>query len=205
APPDRFVDAMRNAGIGDDTTVIAYDGGDFPYAARLVWMLQYYGHDAATILSGGIEAWMAAGLRRETEIPLRDVQDFTTRVRPQLRATRDEVLDIAEGRSDAQLLSVLGDGAYAMRTSDIPGASRLSCSLLFDEMSGGRLADRERLRELTGGLDPHRRTITFCSNGVSAAGAYIALRASGFTNVAVYEGSLADWTHHRLPTVTKTR
>lgn len=201
APANRFADAMRNAGIGDDTTVVAYDGGEFPYAARLVWMLQYYGHDAATILNGGIDAWMRAGLPRETEIPVRDVREFTPRVRPELRAVREEVLAVVERRSDAQLLSVLGDAAYAMRDRDIPVARRLSCSLLFDEIEGGRLISSERLASVTADLDPHKRTIAFCSNGVSAAGAYVALRAAGFSDVAVYDGSLADWTHHNLPTV----
>jgi thiosulfate/3-mercaptopyruvate sulfurtransferase len=201
APPKRFADAMTNAGIGDDTTVIAYDGGDFPYAARLVWMLHYYGHQAAAILDGGIDAWMRAGLPRESEIPLRDVQDFTPRVHPERRATYEEVLDVVERRSDAQLLSVLGDAAYAMRDRDIPRARRLSCSLLFDEVEGGRLISSDRLASLTAGLEPGKRTIAYCSNGVSAAGAYVALRTVGFTNVAVYDGSLADWTHHNSPTV----
>src|SRR5579885_603832 len=120
APANRFADVMRSAGIGDDTTIVAYDGGEFPYAARLVWMLHYYGHDAAAILNGGIDAWMRAGLPRETEIPERDVREFTPCVREQLRATCEEVLDVVEARSDAQLLSVLGDAAYAMRDSDIP-------------------------------------------------------------------------------------
>ena len=203
APPNRFADAMRNAGIGNDTTVVAYDGGEFPYAGRLAWMLHYYGHDAARILNGGIDAWVRAGRPRETEVPVRDVQDFTPRVRPELRATREEVADVVEERSDAQLLSVLGDAAYAMRDRDIPAARRLSCSLLFDETDGGRLISSERLASLTAELDPQKRTITFCSNGVSAAGAYCALRTAGFTNVAVYDGSLADWTHHNLPTAAK--
>lgn len=201
APPDRFADAMRNAGIGNETTVVAYDGGEFPYAARMVWMLHYYGHDAATILNGGIEAWMRAGLARETEIPVRDVQEFTPRVRPELRATCDEVLDVVERRSGAQLLSVLPDAAYAMRDRDIPAARRLSCSLLFDEMEGGRLRTSDRLASVTAGLDARKRTITFCSNGVSAAGAYVALRAADFCDVAVYDGSWAEWTHRNLPTI----
>ncbi len=201
APAERFANAMQTAGIGDDTLVIAYDNGEFPYAARLVWMLHYYGHDAAAVLAGGIDAWIAAALPRETEVPARDVAQFTPRIRPELRASRGEVLDVVEGRSDAQLLSVLGDAAYAMRECDIPRSRRLSCSALFDETNGGRLISPEGLASLTTGLDPYKRTITFCSNGVSAAGAYVALRAADFSDVAVYDGSLADWSHHKLPTV----
>lgn len=205
APPQRFADVVGNAGIGNSTTVIAYDGGDVTYAARLVWMFHYYGHDAAAILTGGIEAWTDAGLMRVSEIPAPDEQRFTPHVRPQLRASREEVLDVAEGRSDAQLLSVSSETAYAMRDREIAGARRLSCSQLLDEAHGARLAPLERLHELTADLDSHKRTITFCGNGVSAAGAYFALLAAGFTDVAVYDGSWAEWSHDNLPTVPKAR
>ena len=204
APPRRFADVLENAGIGDRTTVVAYDGGEPPYAARLIWMLNYYGHDAAAILSGGIDAWIQAGLGRATEIPSRRPQRFTPEQRPRLRADREEVLDVAQGRSDAQLLSVSADLAYDMRNQEIPQARRLSCSQLFDERQGGKPATLERLKELTAGLDSRKRTITYCGNGVSAAGAYVALRAAGFTDVAVYDGSWADWSHHKLPTVVKS-
>ena len=200
APPQRFAAVAGNAGIGNTTTVIAYDGGDAPYAARLVWMFHYYGHDEAAILTGGIDAWIAAGLARVSEIPSLDAQQFAPRLRPQLRASREEVLEIAKGRSDVQLLSVWSATAYAMRDREIVGARHLSWSQLFDEAHGGRLAPIDKLRELTADLDPHRRTITYCGNGVNAAGAYFALLAVGFTDVAVYDGSWAEWSHDKLPT-----
>ena len=204
APPQRFAEVIGAAGIGNDVTVIAYDGGDVSYAARLVWMLHYYGHDDAAILDGGIDAWIAAGLPRASEIPSPDIVAFTPHVRERLRAGREEVLDVAQGRSDAQLLSVSSDLAYGMRNREIPHARRLSCSQLFDERDGGRLASAERLRELTAAFDPNKRTITYCGNGVSSAGAYVALRVAGFTDVAVYDGSWAEWDHANLPTVAKT-
>lgn len=203
APAARFAEVLGNAGIGAGTTVAAYDGGEPPYAARLVWMLNYYGHETAAILSGGIDAWIAAALPRATEILSRMPQRFVPQPRPQLRASREEVLAVAEGRSDAQLLSVSADLAYAKRNHEIPHARRLSCSQLFDEMHGGKPASVQRVCELTADLDPHKRTITYCGNGVSAAGAYVALRAAGFTDVAVYDGSWADWSHHKLPIVPK--
>jgi len=194
AAPQRFAEVVGSVGIGDTTAVIAYDGGDEPYAARMVWMFHYYGHERAAILSGGIEAWIAAGLPRASEVPSREVQRFTPCVRPQLRATREEVIEIAEGRSDAQLLSVFAEAVYAMRNREIAGARRLPPE---------QLLDAAQLRRVTADLDRQKRTITFCANGVSAAGAYFSLIAAGFTDVAVYDGSWAEWKHDNLPTVLK--
>src|SRR5579872_5349076 len=61
ADPQRFAAVAGAAGIGDLTHVIAYDEGNVPYAARMVWMLRYYGHDDAAILAGGLRDWLAAG------------------------------------------------------------------------------------------------------------------------------------------------
>ena len=54
--PEVFAAGMREAGIGDDDVVIAYDDDSGAICARLVWMLRVTGH-AAALLDGGIAAW----------------------------------------------------------------------------------------------------------------------------------------------------
>jgi thiosulfate/3-mercaptopyruvate sulfurtransferase len=205
AGSQRFADVMAANGIGDDTYVVAYDAGDAPYAARMVWMLRYYGHDDVAILEGGLPAWQAAGGAIVTAVPVFARAHFTPRERPALRATRDEVLAVAEGRSNAQLLETQRDGTYAQRDRDIPNTVRLSASDLLEDARGGRLAEPARLAELIAraGLDRTKRTICSCGSGVGASGAYVALIDAGFTDVAVYDGSWMEWSHDGLPTVAK--
>ena len=205
APPDLFARVMGAHGIGDDTIVIAYDAGTIPFAARLVWMLRYYGHDEAYVLAGGFPAWTAAGYPVKTDVPAYPPATFTPRPHPELRASRDEVLAIAEGRSAAQLLETQRDQTYAQRDRDITGAVRLSGNLLLEDARGGRVADSATLDRLVReiGLDKHARTVVSCGSGVSASGAWLALREAGFDNVAVYDGSWMEWEHDALPTVPK--
>jgi thiosulfate/3-mercaptopyruvate sulfurtransferase len=207
APPEAFARALGQRGIGDGARIVAYDEGATPYAARFLWMARYYGHDDVRVLAGGLPAWVAAGGELTTEVPSFAPQTFTPRVRPALRATRDEVLAVAEGRSGAQLLETQRDSTYALREEDIAGAQRLSGSLLLEDARGGRLADRATIDRLVDGLglDRAKRTIVSCGSGVSASGAYVALAANGFRDVAVYDGSWLEWTHHGLPTVPKVR
>jgi thiosulfate/3-mercaptopyruvate sulfurtransferase len=205
AGPERFAEVMEANGIGDDTFVIAYDAGDVPYAARMVWMLRYYGHDDVAILAGGLPAWTAAGHPLTTDVPRFPRAAFTTRERPALRASREDVIAIAEGRSGVQFLETQRDGTYAQRDQDIPNSVRLSASDLLEDSRGGRIAERARLDDLVAkaGLDKSKRTIVSCGSGVGASGAYLALCEAGFTNVAVYDGSWMEWSHDRLPTVPK--
>jgi len=68
APPELFARVMGEHGIGDDTIVLAYDAGTIPFAARLVWMLRYYGHDEAYVIAGGFPAWAGAGYPVKTDV-----------------------------------------------------------------------------------------------------------------------------------------
>jgi thiosulfate/3-mercaptopyruvate sulfurtransferase len=205
APPDRFAAVMSASGIGDGTLVVAYDEGNVPYGARLVWMLRYYGHDDAAILAGGLAALTAAGHALTADVPAFPRAAFTARERPALRASRDDVIAVAQGRSGVQFLETQRDGTYAQRDRDIPNAVRLSASDLLEDARGGRIAGRARLDELVAkaGLDKAKRTIVSCGSGVGASGAYLALLEAGFTNVGVYDGSWMEWSHDELPTVPK--
>ena len=61
-PDDRVLGAKLAAmGINADTLVIAYDDSRFGFAARLWWLLRYYGHDRVALLDGGYTNWTKAG------------------------------------------------------------------------------------------------------------------------------------------------
>jgi len=207
APPEAFARTLGACGIGDATTIVAYDDGDVPYAARFVWMCRYYGHDDVRVLAGGLAEWRANGGTVTADVPAYPPATFTPRTRPQLRASREDVLAVADGRSDAQLLETQRDTTYALRDRDIAGAVRLSGSLLLQDVRGGRVAAPETLHRLIDGaaLDRSKRTIVSCGSGVSASGAYLALLEAGFTDLAVYDGSWMEWQHDGLPTVAKPR
>ena len=65
APPDflptpaEFEALMTRLGIGPDTRVVAYDERGGIYAARLWWILNYYGHTNVALLNGGWTKWAA--------------------------------------------------------------------------------------------------------------------------------------------------
>ena len=168
-------------------------------------MMRYYGHDDVAILAGGLPAWTASGGTLTTDVPRFPRAAFTPRERPALRASREDVIAIAQGRSGVQFLETQRDGTYAQRDRDIPNAVRLSASDLLEDAHGGRIAARARLDELISqaGLDKSKRTIVSCGSGVGASGAYLALCEAGFSNVAVYDGSWMEWSHDQLPTVPK--
>src|SRR3954469_17086258 len=58
-----FAVAAARAGIGQSSTVVAYDEAGEGGAARLWWLLRHFGHESQAVLDGGLRGWRAMGGR----------------------------------------------------------------------------------------------------------------------------------------------
>ena len=66
APPQEARALFEPMGVGDGTPVIAYDRTRSRDAARLWWVLSYYGHSDVSVLNGGWKKWTLEGRRTAT-------------------------------------------------------------------------------------------------------------------------------------------
>src|SRR3954470_23805812 len=57
--PAAFEEMMSKLGIADGTRVIVYDERGGIYAARLWWILNYFGHSNVALMNGGWTTWSA--------------------------------------------------------------------------------------------------------------------------------------------------
>jgi thiosulfate/3-mercaptopyruvate sulfurtransferase len=175
---------------------VLYDENHSVWAARVWWMLRWVGFDRAALLDGGLGAWTAEGRPLSTEPPNRPAKQLTPAPRPELIAERDEVL-AAIGNSSVSLIDALPEAHYrgemAMygRPGHIPGASNVPALSLLEE-SGHYRPDDELAVMFDG--DRNARAITYCGGGIAASSDAFIMTRLGFTNVAVYIGSLQEWT-----------
>lgn len=199
APPDRYAAFASRIGIGPDTLVIAYDDADGMFAARLWWSLLYYGHERAAVLDGGWLKWTAEGRPTSAEIPHIAPTRFTARPNPALHRSGADVLarlhdparTLIDVRSEAEFA---GQSSRARRKGHIPGAVNLPRPQLV--APDHTLLPPDQLRALFaahGLTDSDQEVVTYCNAGVSASFGLLALRAAGFTQAAVYDGSWKDW------------
>jgi len=193
--PEELVAAMSALGISDNSRVVLYSANYPAWAARVWWMLRWIGFERAALLDGGLAAWTAAGYPLSTEPPRRTAGKLSLILRPELIADRDEVFESLEDQ-DVRLIDSMSEahfrGEIAMydRPGHIPGASNIPTTLLMDET--GRFRPQDELEMLFDG-DANDRTITYCGGGVAASANAFVLHRLGFTNVAVYAGSLDEW------------
>ncbi|MEP7292225.1 MAG: sulfurtransferase [Chloroflexota bacterium] len=198
AQPERYGEAMRQAGIGDETFVVAYDDAAGMFAARLWWSLNYYGHSQVAVLDGGWNKWIAEGRSTTVELPTITPSEFTAVAKPEIFRSGAQVLTHLEG--EQQLIDVrtpeefAGKASRAKRGGHIPGAVNLPRNLLVH--GDGTLLSPEALRRRfsSAGIGEQSSDVVFyCNGGVSSSFGLLALRAAGIEGGSVYDGSWKDW------------
>jgi thiosulfate/3-mercaptopyruvate sulfurtransferase len=202
-PPELFSTTMQRLGIGPNTTVVAYDvmGGAMG-AARLWWLLHYYGHDNVKVLDGGWTKW---------ELEERSVEagEFTPEAgtfvaaapREEWRATAP-LVQLAMDNADFMVIDALPVENYTgevpheppMRDGHIPSAKNLPAPDNLDPTTMA-LLPRSELEQRWAGLGLHedQQAITYCEAGVYSALDFFILYQLGHENVRLYERSLMEW------------
>jgi thiosulfate/3-mercaptopyruvate sulfurtransferase len=195
--PETFARGMAEAGIGDDSTVVAYDDAGGVVAARLVWMLRALGLQAA-LLDGGL----GAGDGLETGATEPAPATFTARPWPPDRLATIDTL------GDRLLLDARDRNRYAgefepvdPRPGHIPGARNLPARETIGP--DGRLKPEGDLRAQLeqAGVTPGSEVVASCGSGVNACHTLLVLESLGLRG-RLFPGSYSQWSHTDRPVET---
>lgn len=199
-PKAKAEEILSGLGIDGTTRVVAYDGPKNPFAAaRLFYILEFFGHEKVQVLNGGFAKWAQEGRQLSTKVPMAVKATFVARPRPELLATADQVraslkdpkVCLLDARSAEEYT---GEDARASRGGRIPGAVNVDY-LSTLRKDNHTLRSAEELRRLfeTKGVTSDRETITYCQTGGRSAHDYFVLRLLGYERVKNYDGSWAEW------------
>ena len=210
---EQFESLMQSHGIHNEETLVLVPAGNAVYndataASRLYWQLKYFGHDAVAILNGGVAAWTAAG-GEVTDTPALASGGGSyevAEIRDALLATTTEVEAVVAGDQMAQLVdnrplahfSGLAGRDYVAGRGHLAGAKPLPFNLFVKSSDGvvyWRNAD-EVQRYVSAMLPGNQdRIIDYCNSGHVSSLAWFAMsEIGGLENVALYDGSLHEWT-----------
>ncbi len=183
---------FRDCGVDDRSRVVLYDEGGSYLAARVWWLLEYYGHRSVQVLDGGFHAWRdTVGIVTRDEPPARR-GSFTAKPDEQRRADFAYVLTSLSSDS-VELYNALPPEQFAYGA--IPGTRNLPYLETFDATQFPLQRTPDELRRLFEyyGVSPEKELVFYCGAGYAAAQAYFAARCAGFERVRLYDGSLEDW------------
>ena len=198
--PASFADTIARVGIGPDTWVVAYDDDGGSRAARLWWMLQYFGHGRGKVLDGGLQGWLSAGGSLEKG-PVRPARQPPMELvaLPRMVLGRERVQTLVEDGS-----GVLVDARVATRYEGAsepidarPGHIPRAVNVPYVENltgPGGTFLDPASLRARyrAAGVQTGARVVTYCGSGITACHTVLALHLIGI-EAQLYDGSYSDW------------
>ena len=207
-PIDQVLPLLADRGIAPGKNVVVCgqnaQPGDVAEASRMFWILEYLSFPRVHLLDGGLKKWAAEGRPVETgqgapaPVP---VEEIKVRVRPEVIASTDQVLELLRFQGGALVdtrpeafFTGTEKAAYVARAGHIPGAvSHPSFGLLEGDMLTFKTPEAmAEVLKIAGDKAP-KKIITYCNSGVSASLGYFGYRLLGNENVALYDGSMAEW------------
>lgn len=198
-PPADFASAVGELGIAEGQTIVVYDGAGLFSASRAWWNFVIMGAPDVRILEGGFPRWQQEGRPTEAGRTARPPATFTPRFDPalvrdlaQIRDTVEAGGQIADARPAGRFTGEVPEPRAGLRSGHMPGAVSLPAT---DLVADGALKPLPELAALFAatGLDLDRPIVTSCGSGVTAATLLLALKLAGARDVAVYDGSWAEW------------
>jgi thiosulfate/3-mercaptopyruvate sulfurtransferase len=196
---DRWQKFIGEVGITPDSDVVIYDNHSTNRAARIWWILRYWGIGDVKLLNGGWKAWTSIDKPVTKETP--KVEPVHVKFTPHLErlATKAQLLQslpkhefqIVDARSQSEYC---GEANTAKRNGAIPGAIHKEWNEAIDKKTQ-RFKSPEELAKLLkdAGIDLNRPSVTYCQSGGRAAVMAFTLELMGANDVRNYYRSWSEW------------
>jgi thiosulfate/3-mercaptopyruvate sulfurtransferase len=199
-PPERAEQLFRGAGISSNSQVVIYDDQGNRFAARVFYVLEFFGHSHVQVLNGGFKKWQSEGLLLTTDSPTIAPGNFKPMANSAIIATSDWVnahlkdpkVRLLDARSVAEFK---GERIQGPRGGHIPGAINLEWTRVISSGEIKTFLDAPSLEKLFSDaqVSPGQEVVTYCQMGMRAADLYFVLRLLGYERVRLYDGSWQDW------------
>jgi thiosulfate/3-mercaptopyruvate sulfurtransferase len=198
---EHFASFLARSGWRPGKLVAIYDDAGGSIAARLWWLMKYFGHDCAALLDGGIDAWREAGFELQSGHVEADKQDVV-----KMRETEELALSTADvfaglGNSEFILADARASERFKGEIEPIdPVAGHIPGSVNYPNTNvltaNRRVKPAEELRQgfkaLLGNRD-EMNLVHMCGSGVTACLNIFAAELAGYKKTKLYVGSWSEW------------
>ncbi|WP_108061790.1 sulfurtransferase [Poseidonibacter lekithochrous] len=193
---DFLKELFSKSGINSDSLVLAYDNGEFIWAARFYWILETLGHKNVGILKVGFNKSLEKSIplsnieyipKRKEFVPRVDNEKVQTKLSTLLAIGKKTIID---GRKKSHYT---GKESFASRFGHIPTAENYACTQNYQVTANGNsIKNIDKLKELYKDIPRDKEIILYCDGGAEAALNYVVLQELGF-KASIYDGSWLEW------------
>ncbi len=196
------------SGISNDTAILLYGDNNNWFAAYALWQLKYYGHKDVRLINGGRKKWLEEKRQLTTEATKAAPASYhVSGTDESLRARKEEVFAILDGRKPGQLVDVRSVDEFtgkiiappgmtetAQRAGHIPQAANIPWAQASNE--DGTFKSFDDLKKLyeSKGITGKDEVIAYCRIGERSSHTWFVLKyLLGFSRVRNYDGSWTEW------------
>ncbi len=199
---EKFSARVRRLGLGDGNRIVVYDTHGMMSAARVWWTFRVMGHKDIAVLDGGLPKWLAEGRPVEDTPPPPRERHFSARLNHTLvkdkaallRNLRKPRFQLLDARSAGRFQGNEPEPWPGRRSGHIPASRNLPYTELLDPKDKTFLPAEALAAKFTAaGIDLRKPVATSCGSGITAAVLALGLHLIGHEDVAVYDGSWAEW------------
>ncbi len=192
---------LARLGLTPSSQVIVYDDASAKDAARIWWILRYWGLNDVRLLNGGWSGWLRAKAPVEQQTPPNPkITRPVLQPKAERLATKDELLSSLTGQK-LQIVDARSKGEFCgtqklsnKRAGTIPGARQLEWSDLLDQKTQRFKSPAELANLFTAaGIDLASPTVTHCQSGGRSSVMAFGLELMGAQDVSNYYRSWAEW------------
>jgi thiosulfate/3-mercaptopyruvate sulfurtransferase len=202
---EHFAAWLSSSGWSPGVPMIAYDAQGGAFAARLWWLMRYFGQPVVQLLDGGLPAWNAMGGRLaagEVSVSPTPVAEVLASLEPRESLLLDvTALETALQEGEITLLDARDAARFAGEVEPIdpvaghvPGAYSRPFNFSLDDR--GRFLEPVDLRadfqDRLQGLGPEA-VVHMCGSGVTACHNLFAMELAGLAGSRLYPGSWSEW------------
>lgn len=203
-PVEQLKATFEKLGVTDNSRIIVYFGKDWVTpTSRVYFTLDYLGlGDRASILDGGMPAWIAEKRPVTTDVTAAKPGSFTPHPRTSL------VVDAAwvSGNINKPGVAILdardakfytGESAGSMpRAGHIPSAKSIPFGSVVEESNKFKSEDALRQIFNNAGVKANDSVATYCHIGQQASLLYFVAKYLGY-DAHLYDGSFQDWSNRK--------
>jgi thiosulfate/3-mercaptopyruvate sulfurtransferase len=199
---DAWSKRIGTLGIAADARVIVYDDNYAKDAARIWWILRYWGIDDVRLLNGGWAGWTAGKHPTEKAEIVPTPAKFEAKPRTNRLATKEQLLaalktgklQIVDARSEKEFCGE--EKLSNKRAGAIPGARQLEWIDLL-EKDTQRFKSPSSLTRVfeQAGIALDRPSAAHCQSGGRAAVMVFGMELMGAKDVSNYYPSWAEWSN----------
>ncbi len=198
---DNIVKLLSYMGITEKNDIVIYDDMGGLHASRLYWELERLGHKKLAILDGGLVTWVLNNYKVTNKVINPTKATYTPS--KSTSVTLASLADVSAASKDSKtvILDVRSKEEYFgnpknRRSGHVPGAKWFPWqqSVNFDDgFKQQKSADIMKNLQAVGVTDKDAQVIVYCQSGHRASQTYMTLKNLGFTNVRLYDGSMAEY------------